>query len=214
MAIPKISDLSLLAAIQRFSEPAAWAELELLLGLGVGTTEARAGWTENDWALRDFQVMLKLEVARKRQIEGVLRRWTQLTTAFRARLRSGELVATGYVKPRKLNDSRTAIPADKWQFLVLDFSNGTASGDGLEVVEILIDRAESQASRSPDKRVAHRPPTQRNNAKLAIKNLYPQGVPSDLKREALTTEVNGWLGEQKLGTVSADTIDRALGLRR
>ncbi len=160
MAIPKISDLSLLAAIRQFSEPAAWAELEQLLGLGVGTTEARDGWTENDWARRDYQVMLMLEVARKRPILGALLRWAQLNTAFRARPRSGE------------------------------------------------------AGRSPDKRVAHRPPTQRNNAKLAIKNLYPQGVPLDLKRDALTTEVNEWLGKQKLGTVSADTIDRALGLRR
>ncbi len=84
MAIPKMSDLSLLAAIRQFSEPAAWAELEQLLGLGVGTTEARDGWTENDWARRDYQVMLMLEGARKRPIEGLtaLHRCDVLDTAF------------------------------------------------------------------------------------------------------------------------------------
>jgi len=216
MAIPKMSGLSLLAAIRKFSEPAAWAELEQLLGLGVDTAETCAGWSADDWVRHDFQVGLKLEVARLRPTDSVTawHRWARLRTAFKAKLQSGELVATGYVKPPKLTDSRTAVPADKWRFLELDFRNGAAAGEGLEIVSVLIDRAESQASRSPDKRVAHRPPTQQNNAKLALDNLYPQGVPSDMKREALTAEVNTWLRAQKLGTVSSDTIDRVLGKRR
>ena len=140
MAIPKMSDLSPLAAIRQFSEPAAWAELEQLLGLGEVTTKARDGWTENDWARHDFQVKLKVEAARLRPIEGfkVLFCWGQLDTAFRARLRSGELVATGEVKPVKLAPERTAIPADRWRFLKIDYQKGIASGLGLEVVSILV----------------------------------------------------------------------------
>ena len=61
MAIPNNAGVSLLAAIGKFSEPRAWAELEQLFGLGVDTTEARDGWTENDWARRDYQVLLMLE---------------------------------------------------------------------------------------------------------------------------------------------------------
>ena len=144
MAIPGISGVSLLAAIGKFSEPTAWAELEQLFGLGVDNTEARDGWTENDWVRRDYQVMLMLEVARKRPIEGItaLHRWTQLKTAFRARLRSGELVGTGYVKPVNLADSRMAIPSDKWRFLEPDFRDSTASGAGMEIVSILVCRAD------------------------------------------------------------------------
>ncbi len=216
MAIPDMSGVSLLAAVRQFSEPVAWAEFELLLGLGGGDAEARAGWNADDWARHDFQIVLKLEVARKQPTEYINAwvRWARLRLAFKKRLQSGELVATGYVKPVKLTDSRTVVPADKWRFLELDFQNGAAAGKGLEIVSVLIDRAESQASRSPDKRVAHRPPIQRNNAKRAIEKLYPMGVPSDLKREALTTEVNTWLKEHKLGQVSSDTIDRARGKRR
>ena len=191
MAIPKMSGVSLLTAIRQFSDPVDWAVFELLLGLKGGDAEARAGWTEEEWALHDSQVKLKLEAARHRLIVGPpgLHLWDQLKTAFRTRLRSGELVATGYVKPRKLNDSRTAIPADKWQFLVLDFSNGTASGDGLEVVEILIDRAEhaSEHETEPEGMGEHiplgvtpkekpEPAPDRRFSEAAVRNWYEQYV--------------------------------------
>ncbi len=60
------------------------------------------------------------------------------------------------------------------------------------------------------KQPAHRPPTQRTKAERAIKKLYPQGIPLDLKREALGAEVDKELGEH----ISLDTIDRARGKRR
>ncbi len=216
MATSDMSGVSLLTAIRQFSDPVAWAEFELLLGLGGGDTEARAGWNADDWKRHDFQVSLSLEGVRLRSTEHIItwHRWARLRLAFKKRLQSGELVATGYIKPVKLTDSRMAVPADKWRFLELDFWNEAAAGEGLEIVSVLIDRAEFQASRSPDERVAHRPPIQKNNAKRAIDKIYPQGVPSDMKREALTAEVNTWLRAQKLGMVSSDTIDRALGKRR
>ncbi len=186
MANPKISDLSLFAAIRQFSEPAAWAELEQLLGLGMGTTEARDGWTENDWARRDYQVMLMLEAARKCQIFGTLRCWVQLTIAFRARLRSGELVATGYAKPVELACERTNIPADNWRFLKLDFVNGAASGEGLEIVSVRINSVESQASRIPDKQ--HSPSQQERILATEARNKKLQLAAEEIWQKSWDTD--------------------------
>ena len=144
MAIPNTSGLRLFAAIRKFSESSAWAELEELLGLGVATAGERASSTADDWARRDFQVMLKLEAARVRPTEGLTawHRWIRLRIAFKARLQSGELVATGYVKPVELAHERTAIPSDKWRFLELDIRNGAARGEGLEIVSIIVSAAD------------------------------------------------------------------------
>ena len=155
MAIPDMSGVSLLAAIRQFSDPVAWAELELLLGLDI--TEARDGWSADDWVRHDSKVGLKLElvldeglpgrvaqlgIARLLTTDYVTASWVRLRSVFEAKLQSGELAATGYIKPVKLTDSRAAVPADKWRFLELDFRNGAASGEGLEIISILIDRAE------------------------------------------------------------------------
>ncbi len=152
MAIPDMSGVSPLAAIRQFSDPEAWAKFEQLLGLEVVTAEERASWNADDWARRDYQMALMLQSARLRPAEHVtaLHSWAQLRNAFKARLQSGELVATGYVKPVELTDRPTAIPTDKWRFLKLDYLNGSASGEGLEIVSILIYRAEPQEISGPD----------------------------------------------------------------
>ncbi len=144
MSIPDMSGVPPLAAIRQFSDPVAWAEFELLLGLEGGDAEARAGWNTEEWARYDFQIVLKLEVARKKLSEYLhaWHRWARLRLAFKKRLQSGELVATGYVKPVKVPDSRITIPADKWRFLEMEFRNGAASGEGLEIVSILVCRAD------------------------------------------------------------------------
>ncbi len=147
METTNAAGLPLLAAIRKFSDQVAWAEFERLLRLDA-SAEERAGWNASDWARHDFQVSLKLDAARKRLSEGVpaMNRWAQLKTAFRARLQSGKLVATGYVKPVGVGDGPIAIPADKWRFLRPDFRNSSAVGEGLEVVSVLVNRAESQAA--------------------------------------------------------------------
>ena len=139
--------LRLLAAVRRFSDPVAWTEFERLLGLDASAKE-RARCNASDWVRHDFQVTLKLDAARQRLAEGLpaLHRWAQLKTVFQARLQSGELVATGYVKPARIEDGPIAIPADKWRFLQPDFRNSTAAGGGLEIVSVLVYRAESQVA--------------------------------------------------------------------
>ncbi len=139
--------LPLLAAIRQFSVSVAWTEFERLLELDASAKD-RARWDASDWARHDFRVILELDAARHQPVESIhaLHRWAQLKTAFRARLQSGELVATGYVKPVRVGDGRIAIPADKWRFLRPDFRNSSAVGEGLEVVSVLVNRAESQAA--------------------------------------------------------------------
>ena len=153
MAIPNLSGRSLLAAIWQFAEPEAWAKFEQLLGLEVVTAEERASWNADDWARRDYQMALMLQNARLRPAEYVtaLHSWAQLRNAFKARLQSGELVATGYVKPVELTDRPTAIPTDKWRFLKLDYLNGSASGEGLEIVSIVVSPSD-QADQAPSGR--------------------------------------------------------------
>ncbi len=58
MAIPDMSGVSLLAAIRQFSDPGAWTEFELVLGLGEVDAEVRAGWNADDWARHDFLIGL------------------------------------------------------------------------------------------------------------------------------------------------------------
>ncbi len=144
MTIPDMSGVSLLVAIRQFSDLVAWAEFELLLRLEGGDAEARAGWNADDWVYYDLEIALKLEVVRKKPTEYIHAwdRWARLRAAFKKRLQSGELVATGYVKPVKVTESRRTIPADKWRFLEMDFRNGAASGEGLEFVSILVCRAD------------------------------------------------------------------------
>ena len=148
--------MPLLAAIRHFSDLVAWTEFERLLELDA-SAEERAGWNASDWARHDFQVSLKLDVARQRLSEGLpaMHRWAQLRTAFRARLQSGELVATGYVKPVRVGDGRIAIPADKWRFLQPDFRNSSAVGEGLKIVDVLVREATGVSSTAAETKCRH-----------------------------------------------------------
>lgn len=51
-------------------------------------------------------------------------------------LRRGEVVATGYQLPIAINHRRQPIPRHLWDFLIPDFLNSTASGQGLTIVQI------------------------------------------------------------------------------
>jgi hypothetical protein len=53
-----------------------------------------------------------------------------------------------------------------------------------------------------------RRPDRRDAAKRAMKDLYPDGVPTTLKRDALTQAVNDYLRSEGI-VVSPDTCDRA-----
>ena len=158
--------LPLFPAIRTFSDPVAWAELENLLSVKVDPAE-KGRWTPNDWAKHDFSIKLLLGLAlpgsgsavRLKNLQG-WHRWVILRTGFHKRLQSGELVARGYVKPAKIDDHHAAIAPDKWGFLEPDFRDSTASGGGLEIVDVLVYPAESADVSQP--RVSHAPPvTQR-----------------------------------------------------
>ncbi len=144
--------LPLFPAIRTFSDPAAWAELEELLAVKVNLGE-KDGWTAREWARHDFRMMLPLGLAPLgsdspaglKNLQA-LNRWARLKTAFRERLQSGELVATGYVKPVTHDDRRIVIDPDMWGFLEPDFRDSTASGGGMEVIHVAVHPPGSEAS--------------------------------------------------------------------
>jgi hypothetical protein len=68
--------------------------------------------------------------------------WRELQRDFLGRLRSGELVATGYEEPLSLGSERRPVPADVWRSLRPNFKNSTATGAGLKLAGILVRTAE------------------------------------------------------------------------
>lgn len=144
--------LPLFPAIRTFSDPVAWAELENLLSVKVDPAE-KGRWTPNDWAKHDFSIKLPLGLALPGSGSAVRlkhlqdwHRWVKLRTGFHKRLQSGELVATGYVKPVKHDDHRIVIDPDMWGFLEPDFRDSTASGGGMEVIHVAVHPPGSEAS--------------------------------------------------------------------
>ncbi len=144
--------LPLFPAIRTFSDPPAWAELEELLAIQVNPGE-KDSWTAREWARHDFRMMLPLGLAlpgsgsavRPKNLQA-LNRWANLKIAFRERLQSDELVATGYVKPVTHDDRRIVIDPDMWGFLEPDFRDSTASGGGMKVIHVAVHPPGSEAS--------------------------------------------------------------------
>ncbi len=144
--------LPLFPAIRTYSDPVAWAELENLLSVKVDPAE-KGRWTPNDWAMHDFGIKLLLGLALPGSGSAVRlkylqdwHRWVRLRTAFHRRLQSGELVATGYVKPVKHDGRRIVIDPDMWGFLEPDFRDSAASGGGMEVIHVAVHPPGSEAS--------------------------------------------------------------------
>ncbi len=148
--------LPLFEAVRTYSDPARWATLESLLPIELDPPD-RDKWTPHDWQRHDFKIMLQLgfvlrgqsSAFRTKNFDAWLQ-WGALSTAFLKRLQSGDLVATGYVKPVELDDSRKTIPADKWAFLKLDFQHSAASGGGTEIIAIRVFRAVSTGGSPPE----------------------------------------------------------------
>ncbi len=144
--------LPLFPAIRTYSDPVAWAELENLLSVKVDPAE-KGRWTPNDWAKHDFSIKLLLGLALPGSGSAVRlkhlqdwHRWVILRTGLHKRLQSGDLVATGYVKPVKHDDRRIVIDPDMWGFLEPDFRDSTASGGGMEVIHVAVHPPGSEAS--------------------------------------------------------------------
>ena len=149
-------DLPLFEAIRTYSDSTGWAELGSLLAVK-GDSAEKDGWSAQDWAIYDLRIKLPLGLAFPGSDSPALfrnvpawHRWVRLRTAFHQQLQSGDLVATGYVKPVELDDSRKTIPADKWAFLELDFQRSAASGGGTEIIAIRVSRAVSTGGSPPE----------------------------------------------------------------
>lgn len=80
--------------------------------------------------------------ARSRYNARISRAFNKLFWAFMERLRSGELLATGYQAGADLTQEKTIkIPADLWHVLKPNLPHSTASGGGYELVIVRVERA-------------------------------------------------------------------------
>jgi hypothetical protein len=93
--------------------------------------EPIAGWGAAEQARHDNHLLDRRDQA-----------WRELQRDFLGRLRSGELVATGYEEPLSLGSERRPVPAALWRSLRPNFKNSTATGAGLKLTGILVQTAE------------------------------------------------------------------------
>ena len=72
----------------------------------------------------------------------------RLESEFLDKLITGSLVATGFVWPMGLNPKRQVIPAPRWRKLEPDFKASEATGGGLRIVEIRVEKSQPTRTRS------------------------------------------------------------------
>jgi hypothetical protein len=102
--------------------------------------EPIAGWGAAEQARHDNHLLDRRDQARRALVRDLI-----------GRLRSGELIATGYEEPLSLGSARRPIPVELWQILRPRFKISAASGAGLTISGILIQSADAkpQASEGP-----------------------------------------------------------------
>jgi hypothetical protein len=132
--------LPLSDAIRRFADPDKWRRYDQAATAAGGRVRTRlmsvggepiAGWGAAEQARHDNHLLDRRDQA-----------WRELQQDFLGRLRSGELVATGYEEPLSLGIERRPVPADVWRSLRPNFKNSTATGAGLKLTGILVHTAE------------------------------------------------------------------------
>jgi hypothetical protein len=132
--------LPLSGAIRRFADPDKWRRYDQAATAARGRVRTRlmyvggepiAGWGAAEQARHDNHLLDRRDQA-----------WRELQQDFLGRLRSGELVATGYEEPLSLGIERRPVPADVWRSLRPNFKNSTATGAGLKLTGILVHTAE------------------------------------------------------------------------
>jgi hypothetical protein len=122
-----------------------------------------------------------------------------LMTAFREKLLSGQLIATGYAPS---SAERTTIPAELRQDLWPDFTRNTAKSDNLEFTRVRLSQAAEQSApfvHSLDEIVEW------------MKQLGQQGVDS---RKALEREAKAQFGKDPPARVFNAAYQKAFGRRR
>ncbi len=132
--------LPLSDAIRRFADPDQWRRYDQAATAARGRVRTRlmyvggepiAGWGAAEQARHDNHLLDRRD-----------RAWRELQRDFLGRLRSGELVATGFEEPLSLSSERRPVPADVWRSLRPNFKNSTATGAGLRLAGILVQTAE------------------------------------------------------------------------
>ncbi len=131
----KAEGLTLLEAMERYSEREEWTELHALNGLGPFLMFVGGRPT-----LEDDQAIRALKIKR------------ELTNNLIDKLVSGELIATAYVVPLRADSGRITIPADKWTLLQIKLDDSTAKGHGLELADIRITEPGQAASTHPGRK--------------------------------------------------------------
>ena len=125
---------TLLQAIIRYADPAtldsfanrnqadskSQAHFEFSLGLSVQSILRRAALPYYDFS--SDPTFLVQKMSRK----------------LRARLQSGELVASGFIKSVDSKSERADIAPAEWVFLKPDYHDSSGAADGLKIVQILV----------------------------------------------------------------------------
>lgn len=119
---------------------------------GVPVREAAARWTPAElWQryaeIADHEIpMLVLDERDGTNLEARALRG-EIERLLTAKLRSGELIASGLFLPLQPASRRGDVAAVLWSRLQLDIRKEEASGDGLHVVELLVRQADPPASK-------------------------------------------------------------------
>ena len=125
--------LPLREALEAFSDPERWAAYRRLPS-GGGLLVVHSPYVDGpDAEIANAAARQQHAARREKQAA-----WRRLVEAFVARLRAGELVASGVVVPLRVDNPRVAIPAGRWRVLQPDFRRSAAKGGGLEVIDILV----------------------------------------------------------------------------
>ena len=131
--------LPLSDTIRRFADPDKWRRYDQAATAARGRVRTRlmsvggepiVGWGAAEQARQDNHLLDRRDQA-----------WRELQRDFLGRLRSGELVATGYEEPLSLGSELRPVPADLWRSLRPNFKNSTATGAGLKLTGILVQNA-------------------------------------------------------------------------
>ncbi len=128
--------LPLSDAIRRFADPDQWRRYDQAATAARGRVRTRlmyvggepiAGWGAAEQARHDNHLLDRRDQT-----------WRELQQDFLGRLRSGELIATGYEEPLSLGSERKLVPVDLWRALRPNFEKSTATGAGLKLSGILV----------------------------------------------------------------------------
>jgi hypothetical protein len=135
-------------ALDRFSDPRDWQELQSLGHCEYQMFFLEGPFTEDD--RRQFRAHKLKE---------------QLDAEFLAKLTAGSLQASGMIWPIGLNPRRRTVPAERWNLLTPDFATSQATGGGLRIVDVRVQEAPAR-SRSPRRLRVDEPRAHRSLARL------------------------------------------------